>query len=133
VLDRQFCLRVSPWPEITAAIGRRLLQRAHWLAFQVAVSALRRLDDRLLLTMWHFADRWGTVTPAGVKLDVRLPHDTLAAVTGARRPSVSVALKRLIENGQLERQARWVWVLHGPPPAALEPIYRSSRRISERG
>ncbi len=86
VLDRAFCARVSRWPEITAAISRRILQRSHWLAFHLAVCHLRRVDDRLLLVFWHFADRWGTVTPEGVLLDIPLTHELLAAVVGARRP-----------------------------------------------
>lgn len=49
VLDRAFCALVSRWPEITAAISRRILQRSHWLAFHLAVCNLRRVDDRLLL------------------------------------------------------------------------------------
>ena len=54
-LDRDFCVRVSRWPEVTAAISQRIMQRAHWMAFQLAVCNLRRVDDRLLLVLWHFA------------------------------------------------------------------------------
>ena len=87
VLDRDFCERAARWPEELAAIARRLMQRTHWLAFHLAVCGLRRVDDRLLSVLWHFADRWGTVTPQGVRLDLRLTHEVLAAVTGARRPA----------------------------------------------
>ena len=89
VLDRGFCVLATRWPEITAAISRRIMQRTHWLAFDLAACNLRRLDDRLLLAFWQFADRWGTVTPEGVLLDMPLTHELLAAVVGGRRPSVS--------------------------------------------
>ena len=124
VLDRELVRRVAPWPEIAAAVARRLGRRTHWLAFQLAVCALRRLDDRLLLVLWHLADRWGRVTSEGVRLDLRLTHDTLAAAVGARRPSVSVALKRLIELGRVESRPGSRWVLHGRPPAELESMHR---------
>lgn len=126
VLDREFVRRVAPWPEIAAAVARRLARRTHWLAFQLAVCALRRLDDRLLLVLWHLADRWGRVTSEGVRLDLRLTHDTLAAAVGARRPSVSVALKRLIERGRVESYPGSRWVLHGRPPAELESMHRQT-------
>jgi hypothetical protein len=35
------------------------------------------------------------VTSEGVRLDLKLTHHLLAAVTGARRPSVTTPLKRL--------------------------------------
>lgn len=124
VLDREMVRRLAPWPEIAAAVSRRLGRRTHWLAFQLAVCALRRLDDRLLLVLWHLADRWGRVTSDGVRLDLRLTHATLAAAVGARRPSVSVALKRLSDQGRVEPRPGSRWVLHGSPPAELESIHR---------
>lgn len=129
VLDRRFCQRAARWPEITAAIARRLMLRTHWLAFHLAVCGLRRVDDRLLSVLWHFADRWGTVTPQGVRLDLRLTHETLAAVTGARRPSVSTALKRLAGQGRVRSLPRSRWLLLGSPPAELKAVHSRSRRV----
>jgi CRP/FNR family transcriptional regulator, cyclic AMP receptor protein len=123
VLDREVVRRLDPWPEISAAVSRRLARRTHWLAFQLAVCGLRRLDDRLLLVLWHFADRWGRVAPDGIRLDLRLTHDTLASAVGARRPSVSVALKRLINQGRVQPRPGSRWVLYGAPPAELESIH----------
>jgi hypothetical protein len=132
VLGREFTRRVAPWPEIPAAISRRLMQRTHWLGFHLAVCGLRRVDDRLLLVLWHFADRWGTVTPEGVRLDIRLTHDVLAAVTGARRPSVSTALKRMIESGRIRSRPRSRWLLLGQAPAELQLVHEQTRRASGR-
>lgn len=130
VLDRRFCVLAARWPEIQAAIARRLMLRTHWLAFHLAVCGLRRVDDRLLSVLWHFADRWGTVTPEGVRLDVRLTHETLAAVTGARRPSVTTALGRLAEEGRLHSLPRSRWLLLGGPSAELALIHARARRTA---
>ncbi len=131
VLDRAFCQRAARWPEILAAISRRLMLRTHWLAFHLAVCGLRRVDDRLLSVLWHFADRWGTVTPEGVRLDVRLTHETLAAVTGARRPSVTTALKRLTDQGCVQSLPRSRWLLLGRPPVELKTVHSRSRRAAQ--
>ena len=128
VLDRAFCERTARWPEIQAAIARRLMQRTHWLAFHLAVCGLRRIDDRLLSVLWHFADRWGTVTPDGVRLDLRLTHEVLAAVTGARRPSVTTALGRMAEAGCVRSLPRSRWLLLGGPPAELQNVHAHLRR-----
>lgn len=128
VLDRGFCERARQWPEIQAAIARRLMQRTHWLAFHLAVCGLRRVDDRLLSVLWHFADRWGTVTPQGIRLDVRLTHEVLAAATGARRPSVTTALNRLADKGCLRPLPRSRWMLLGSPPPELQRVHGRLRR-----
>lgn len=130
VLDRPFCQRAAHWPEIQAAIARRVMQRTHWLAFHLAVCGLRRVDDRLLSVLWHFADRWGTVTPEGVRLDIRLTHEVLAAVTGARRPSVTTALGRLAEDELVRSLPRSRWLLLGSPPAALHQMRKRSTRVT---
>lgn len=130
VLGREFTLRAGRWPEVTAAVARRLMQRAHWLAFHLAVCGLRRVDDRLLLVLWHFADRWGAVTPQGVRIDVRLTHDLLAAVVGARRPSVTTALRRLADEGHVVPQSKSRWLLLGSPPAEFQQVQEKTRPTS---
>jgi hypothetical protein len=132
VLDRRFCERALRWPEIQAAIARRVMQRTHWLAFHLAVCGLRRVDDRLLSVLWHFADRWGTVTPHGIRLNVRLTHEVLAAVTGARRPSVTTALKRLADQGHVRSLPRSRWLLLGRPPVELQQVHPLARRAVEK-
>jgi CRP-like cAMP-binding protein len=128
VLDRSFLNVAQPWPEITAAVSRRLMQRTHWLAFHLAVCALRRIDDRLKLVLWHFADRWGTVRPEGVMLDLPLTHELLAAVIGARRPSVSAAVSRLIDEDLIRPQPRSRWLLLGRPPVELRDLHQRRLR-----
>ncbi len=130
-LGPRFSASVARWPEIPAAVSMRLMQRTHWLAFHLAVCALRRVEERLLLALWHFADRWGTVTPEGVRLDLRLTHELLAAVTGARRPSVTSGLHRLADNGRIKPLPRSRWLLLGKPPAELEQVHqRSAQRAA---
>jgi hypothetical protein len=115
-LDRRFALAVAPWPEITASLMDRIIQRARWLAFQLAVCHVVRVDTRLLLMMWHFADRWGRMTKDGPRVRLPVTHSALASVVGARRPSVTTALGRLQEQGLIARLPDGGWLLHGAPP-----------------
>lgn len=118
VLDRSFVVRMGSWPEVLTALSRRVALRTHWLAFQLALAAQRRMDDRVLLMLWQFAQRWGTVTPNGVLLDLPLTHELLASIIGARRPSVSAAVRRLVERGELSPRPRSRWLLLGTSLAA---------------
>jgi hypothetical protein len=123
LLDRGFAGRVARWPELPAAVARRLMLRVHWLSFHLAVCHMRRVDDRLLMVLWHFADRWGRVTPSGVHIDIALTHRLLALVVGARRPSVTASVRELIQSGRIEPQSGSRWVLHGDPPAELRELH----------
>jgi CRP-like cAMP-binding protein len=122
LLDRGFAEAVAPWPEISAALMDRMVGRAHALAFHLAVSHLKLVETRLVAVLWHYADRWGRVTPEGRVLPVRLTHAMLARVVGARRPSVSTALGRLQDRGLLERLPNGHWLLLGDPPSGLHEL-----------
>jgi hypothetical protein len=115
ILDRRFATRVSPWPEITAALVARVMDRARMLAFQHVASHIPGLEGRLLALMWAFADRWGRVTREGVVIPLRLTHATLAELVGASRPSVSTAVARLAREGVLIRTAAG-WLLDRSAP-----------------
>lgn len=133
-LDRRFALAVAPWPEIAAGLMDRIVQRARWLAFQLAVCHVVRVDTRLLLMLWHFADRWGRMTKEGARVSLPVTHGVLASVVGARRPSVTTALGRLQDQGLVERLPDGAWLLHGTPPEdyslvegqAAEAVYPGS-------
>lgn len=68
------------------------------------------------------------MTSSGVYLDVSLSHELLASVAGARRPSVSVAVSRLIAEGAIESRPRSRWLLLGEPPAKLAQLHHPNRR-----
>jgi CRP/FNR family cyclic AMP-dependent transcriptional regulator len=115
-LDRRFSLAASPWPEISAALMDRIVQRARWLAFQLAVCHVVRVDTRLLLMLWHYADRWGRMTPEGARVHLPITHSVFASVVGARRPSVTTAFGRLQDDGLIQRLPHGSWLLQGSPP-----------------
>jgi CRP/FNR family cyclic AMP-dependent transcriptional regulator len=122
VLDRRFAAALSPWPEITASILDRMMVRSHWLALHLAVAHLRRVESRVLVVLWHLADRWGSVRRDGVALHLNLTHTLLAAVVAAERPSVTLALTSLRDRGLVERREDHVWLLHGGPPVELDAV-----------
>jgi hypothetical protein len=114
VLDARFALATARWPALASALSRRHVRRARGLAFQLAIAQLPRVDDRLLVLLWALAERWGRVSPQGVRLPLALPHRTLATLVGARRPSVTTALSGLTRDGLVERTEDG-WLLHGDP------------------
>lgn len=119
LLDRSFAVSISAWPEIAANIADRIAMRVGWMALFSAIQGIRRVDERLLAILWSYADRWGRVTPGGVLLELELTHRLLAGVIGARRPSVTTALRALEDSGALTRRRDRSWLLHGQRPGVL--------------
>lgn len=122
VLDRRFTAVVGHWPEVIEVIVRASMRRVHSMALHLAVSHLRRVDTRLLVLLWHLADRWGSVQREGVHVPMRLTHQMLGRLVGAQRPSVTTALKQLSDNGRVVRLDDGTWLLQGRPPDTLERL-----------
>jgi CRP/FNR family cyclic AMP-dependent transcriptional regulator len=116
VLDRRWSVRMCEYPDVGIALTARAMLRSRRLANTLVIASHPRLDERLRLLLWEFADRYGTVHPDGVYLHLPLTHGCLAELAAARRPSVSTALARLSRSGQIERPGG-LWVLHGEPPS----------------
>ena len=119
VLDRYVTKQLGNWPAIMAELFDRTIRRARWLSFQLAVCHTKQVRTRLLMILWHFADRWGRVTTDGVAVGLQLSHETLGEIVGARRPTVTTALGRLREEGKLEPAAGGRWLLLGEAPDFL--------------
>jgi CRP-like cAMP-binding protein len=115
VLDLAWMTRMSPFPEVTAEITRRVMTRSRRLASLQAIGQHHRLEERLQLFFWELADRYGRVRPDGIRLDLPLTHEIISHLVGAHRPSVSAALGRLAKAGQIRREGQ-AWLLLGHSP-----------------
>jgi CRP-like cAMP-binding protein len=124
LLDGHFLVAAQRWPQLTALVYRRAGDSSGRLATQLAISHLSRVDERLMSVMWLLADTWGHVTNSGIRLRLTLTHDALGELVGARRSTVTLALKELAKRGSLIRQAD-CWLILDPPPeprtVELEP------------
>jgi CRP/FNR family cyclic AMP-dependent transcriptional regulator len=117
-LDARFALRIARWPTIASALLARGTQRCTSLVHQATIAHVRSADARVLLVLWHLADRWGRVTPDGILVPVPLTHQLLAQLTCLQRPTVSSAVGQLSQQGQLTRLSERGWLLHGEPPTS---------------
>lgn len=119
VLNHHLVERMNPWPQLGLELFNRGTRRAHALAVSLAIAHHQRVDDRLLLTLWHLAERWGRVAPEGIAVPLPLSHQRLADLVGAHRPAVTSAMGALVRHGSVSRRSDRVWILHGTPPEEL--------------
>jgi hypothetical protein len=120
VIDGPLLRRLAPWPAVAVELFTRGIRRAHHLSVALAISYHPRVDDRLRLTLWHLAERYGHVGPDGIVVHLPLAHKRLALLVGAHRPSVTAALGSLTRAGALTRRDNGNWVLLGDPPAEMQ-------------
>src|SRR3954447_3434540 len=87
VLDHKLVLRIAPWPQLGLELFNRGTRRAHHLAVALAIAHHQRVGDRLVLTLWHLAERWGRVHSDGIVIPLPLGHQRLPGPVGAPRPA----------------------------------------------
>jgi CRP/FNR family transcriptional regulator, cyclic AMP receptor protein len=115
ILDAAFVAHLEPYPEVVGQLAGRAMARSRNLAIQTGIASYPRVDRRLHLLLWHLAERWGRVTPDGVRLALPLSHGVLADLIAVRRPSVTAGLAQLERDGLVTR-AETGWILHGELP-----------------
>jgi len=114
VLDAHLLPALRAWPSVAAGLTARAATRARRLEVQRAISQLPRVEERLLAFFGHLAERYGRVSTSGVVVPLALTHQMLGRLVGARRPTVSLALKELAASGALSRRGDGAWLLaHG--------------------
>jgi CRP-like cAMP-binding protein len=110
--------RLCEDPALVDALLEKQMRRCRSLAASAAIESIPSLEDRLMTLLWHLAERTGRRGPEGVVVPLQLTHRVLAEMVGARRPSVTSALRRLADDGRLTRSLDG-WLLRGGPPGSL--------------
>jgi CRP-like cAMP-binding protein len=135
VLGPSFVVATARWPPIRAALLERALDRCSRISTHHAISQLKLVDARLLMLFWHLAERWGRVTHDGVLMPLRLSHQALGELVGAKRPTVSLALGRLAAQGLIARRPDRTLILRANAQESLERLVamqHSSLTVSAR-
>jgi CRP/FNR family transcriptional regulator, cyclic AMP receptor protein len=131
ILDSGFLERIGGFPELVRELIARATERTQPLALRLAIAQIRRLDLRLLVLMWHLAERFGTAEVGGVVLPLRLSHEMLAELACARRSSITRTLHELAEHRLVTPRVEGGWKLHGEPPVEMWKLL-ADPRASER-
>jgi CRP/FNR family cyclic AMP-dependent transcriptional regulator len=104
VFGRAFLIAAHLWPVLVICLHERMREESARVTRQLAICQLPRVQDRVVEMLRLLAESWGRVTPAGIRLELALTHETLGGLIGARRPTVSLALKELAEQNAVIRQ-----------------------------
>jgi CRP/FNR family transcriptional regulator, cyclic AMP receptor protein len=133
LLGREMLVGARHWPPLVSGLHVRIAEQTDRLTAQLVICQLPRVDQRLIAIMWLLAESWGRVTPMGTSLPMHLTHDVLGGLVGARRSTVTLALKELADRGALIRQPEGWLILEAPDgrPGGLPEI--EEPRLSRNG
>ncbi|HEX3277089.1 MAG TPA: hypothetical protein VHR40_01095 [Thermoleophilaceae bacterium] len=128
-LDGALARALGNWPQVMGALLDRAIRRTLRMSIHQALLQLSPVETRLLVLFWYLAERWGHVTPDGITLRLRLPHEVLGQLVGCRRASATTALRHIDESGRVVRKADGTWLLRGAPPDELAEIQWQQRAV----
>jgi CRP/FNR family transcriptional regulator, cyclic AMP receptor protein len=74
ILDNDFAIRITRYPEVVSTLFARATGRSRQIAVNMAIVQQPRIDLRLQMLFWELADRWGTVRQDGVHVALPLTH-----------------------------------------------------------
>ena len=111
------------FPPVIEALLDRASRRIRRAAIQAAFDSRAGMDQRVLFSMWHLADRCGQPDGEAMVIPLPLTHQMIADLVGAQRTSVSAAISRLASEGMLSRTEERGWMLR-PEAGRLLPARR---------
>jgi CRP/FNR family cyclic AMP-dependent transcriptional regulator len=111
LLDAEFARRAAPVPGVMPQLLSRSQRTSRWLLAKSLLVSSPIVEERVMFLFALLGERWGKVTPEGVRLDLRLTHALVALLVGARRPTVTATLTVLQQKGIVKREAGGGWLL----------------------
>jgi CRP/FNR family transcriptional regulator, cyclic AMP receptor protein len=123
LLGNELLAAAVRWPRLIQGLYAGVGDQLQRLNAQLVICQLPRVDDRVLAMLWLLSESWGQVTTSGVRLPLALTHETLGALVGARRPTVTLALRKLVQEGAIVHQDTG-WLLLEAPGQPSHPTPR---------
>jgi CRP/FNR family transcriptional regulator, cyclic AMP receptor protein len=102
---------VETAPNFGMRVLRLLLDSARGVGDDLARLAFCAVPQRLAAKLLELMDRYGRVTPSGIRIDVRFTHLQLSAMIGTSRETLTKALGELRATGTVDVRDRLIWVL----------------------
>jgi CRP/FNR family cyclic AMP-dependent transcriptional regulator len=107
--DLERVLQASP--QVALNLMRSLAERLRDAEDQIESLAFRPVPARLAAKLLDLMDRYGRVTPTGIRIDERFTHLQMAEMIGTSRETLTKVLNELRDAGLIDVRERLIWVL----------------------
>lgn len=102
---------ISEHPRMALNLMRSLSERLRTAEDQVEALAFHPVPARLAGKLLELMDRYGRVTPSGIRIDERFTHMQLAEMIGTSRETLTKVLNELRDAGMIDVRERLIWVI----------------------
>lgn len=114
---------VRRFPELGLAIIRALSVRLRWVAQLAVTLETQSAAERICGVLLALSERFGVRGDGGVRIDLKLTNDDLAAIAGVSRQFTNATLQKLRRRGLIAARGQGLVLTQ---PAALERLARQS-------
>jgi CRP-like cAMP-binding protein len=111
ILDADLRTLIASVPELAVALVEALSFKVQWLSGLVQVLGTESVSSRLAHLLDTLCELYGVASNQGIAIDAPFTHEDLAAMVGASRQWVTMALARFQERGVLKLGKRRIEVL----------------------
>jgi CRP/FNR family transcriptional regulator, cyclic AMP receptor protein len=111
ILDADLRTLIASVPELAVALVEALSFKVQWLSGLVQVLGTESVSRRLAHLLDTLCELYGVQSNEGIAIDAPFTHEDLAAMVGASRQWVTMALARFQERGVLKLGKRRIEVL----------------------
>ena len=111
ILDAELRTLIASVPELAVALVEALSFKVQWLSGLVQVLGTESVSTRLAHLLDTLCELYGVQSNQGIVIDAPFTHEDLAAMVGASRQWVTMALARFQERGVLKLGKRRIEVL----------------------
>jgi len=102
---------VSTHPRMALNLMRTLSLRLRHAEDQIESLAFRPVPSRLAAKLLELMDRYGRVTPTGIRIDERFTHLQLAEMIGTSRETLTKVLNEMRDEHLVDVRDRLIWVV----------------------
>ncbi|HUZ84605.1 MAG TPA: Crp/Fnr family transcriptional regulator [Gaiellales bacterium] len=98
-------------PQVALNLLRSVCERLRRAEDQLESIAFHPVGSRLAAQLLELMERYGRVTPAGIRVDRRFTHVQLAEMIGTSRETLTKVINELRAAGAVDVRDRMLWVL----------------------
>jgi CRP-like cAMP-binding protein len=114
---------VRRFPELALAIIRALSLRLRWVAQLAVTLETQSAPERICGVLLALSERFGVPSDDGVRIDLKLTNDDLAAIAGVSRQFANATLQDLRKRGVIAARGQGLVLTQ---PGALEKLAHQS-------
>jgi len=90
---------LTAMPDMARFLLGSLAAKTSSLISDITNQSFHDVRSRVQLALIHLAKQHGVITPQGVRIELRITHETIASLVGANRSHVSTCLSALQHDG----------------------------------